>query len=75
MIEWPEVPRNALHPACKYTDTMHGLLSHSVWRGEHCPAMWQAQYLRHNAAVRAMVPEERLLVVKVRGGWLVWLSR
>jgi hypothetical protein len=30
-----------------------------------CHALWRAQYLHHNAAVRAMVPPEQLLVMQV----------
>jgi len=41
----------------------------AVNRTDPCLSMWRTQYLQHNAAVRALVPPEQLLVVKVGEGW------
>ena len=34
-----------------------------------CPDGWKSQYARHNAAVRGLVPEGRLLEYNVKEGW------
>jgi len=38
-------------------------------RSDFCVPLWKARYLQHNAAVRAIVPQEQLLVHKVGDGW------
>ena len=35
-------------------------------RSEFCVSLWKARYLQHNAAIRAIVPQEQLLVHKVK---------
>ena len=35
-------------------------------RSDFCVPLWKARYLQHNAAVRAIVPQEQLLVHKVK---------
>ena len=34
-----------------------------------CSSLWKDQYERHNAAVKAMVPSDQLLVYRVGDGW------
>ena len=41
-------------------------------RSDFCIPLWKARYLQHNAAVRASVPKEQLLVYKVLSNLSTW---
>jgi len=55
--------------------TVHNMILSSASTNMHlktssvCQSLWEDQYNRHNAAVKAMVPSSNLLVYKVGDGW------